>query len=180
MRILQNMFFVGTLMMSQRLMSAKIETIVSKYCKQLPRHIVFGIIETESGFKNQINKNEPNRKQSIGIMQMQMDTAKFIKCGAKRTKDLLDIEWNIACGCKYLKWQLNRYGEIHKMIASYNAGQAFTCKTGITKKSKKKCMRGQFTNQEYVNKVIANSYKLIENDIRNQLQSREKDANIRD
>lgn len=153
------MFFIGftTIITAHASTKSTVGDLVKKHCKGIDYHIVMGQIQTESSFRNIANKNEPNGIPSVGLMQVQWPTAKWMKCGFKSEQGLYDPEGNIYCGCKYLRWQLKRYkGDYHAALAAYNAGTAFTCRIS------KNCKQGSFVNQSYVDKVIKNSKQFME------------------
>lgn len=137
----------------------KIIDTVKRNCSAINLYVVLGIIKTESNFKNLTSSNDSDGIPSIGYMQVKWPTAKFIDCGLKTAKGLYSLESNIRCGCKYLKYQLTRYKDYREVIAAYNAGTAFKCRTGKTK-SGKACTIKKFVNQDYVDTVIQNICKI--------------------
>jgi hypothetical protein len=64
----------------------------------------------------QFNPKAISKKNAIGIMQLTPDTAKYLKV------DPHDVDENIHGGIKYLKENLDRFGDLNKALAGYNAG----------------------------------------------------------
>jgi len=77
-------------------MIESIMMLVGLYCND--PILAMAIIKQESNFKNIVNTNEG----STGLMQVLPSTASWIECEATSQKELMDLEKNIACGCKYL------------------------------------------------------------------------------
>lgn len=120
------------------------------YC-QNPR-LAMAIMKVESSYNTQAVNGD-----SYGLMQVRWPTAKMIKCVSSNThKELLGAESNIKCGCKYLNTLSQKYKKLTDQIASYNAGEARICKTGILRPSNRPCLIGKYINQEYVDKVFSN------------------------
>jgi len=126
-------------------MIATIIALVQLHCAD--PQLTMAIIEIETDFRNVTTE-----EGSVGLMQVRPQTAKWLQCKATTTKQLLNPELNIKCGCKYLKKLSSRYSKQKKVIAAYNAGSAIVCKDGKLKGGKS-CKIGQFINQHYVNKV---------------------------
>ena len=151
-RSLRSLFLIATLITNNAIaIEKKILKPVNKYCQGIKKEVVLGIIRIESNFKN--TRKHPNN--GIGYMQVRLKTAKWIKCGARKNRDL-HIAWmNIKCGCEYFKQGLNRFdGDYKKAIAAYNAGDAINCITGRLNNGKR-CKIGKLINQEYVDSVLA-------------------------
>jgi soluble lytic murein transglycosylase-like protein len=129
----------------------KIMRPINKYCEGIKKEVVLGIIRIESNFKN-TGKNPSN---GIGYMQVKLRTARWIKCGARKNRDLRVPSINVKCGCQYLRLTLDKFsGNYAKAIAAYNAGSAINCKTGRLRNGKR-CKIGKLINQQYVNTVLA-------------------------
>jgi soluble lytic murein transglycosylase-like protein len=118
--------------------------------------LALAIMKVESNF---INTRAPT-EDSTGIMQIRPSTAQWIGCKAKSEQDLLNIELNIRCGCRYLARLSHQYSKLKDVISAYNAGQARLCTKGILRPSGKSCIIGHYINQDYVNKVMG-AYELI-------------------
>lgn len=102
---------------AQRIINA-VTSASQKY--NFPEAYIYGIIETESNFRNL----KANSADARGVMQVTPGTsAKQVGC----TGDLYNIEYNIECGVKYFAW-LRQYSShfgiknLSDMAASYNCG----------------------------------------------------------
>lgn len=120
-----------------------------QYCRN--PILALSIIEVESNFRNIRAKDEP----STGLMQVKPSTAQWIKCIAQSEKDLLNIDLNVRCGCRYLARIADTYPRLKDQIASYNAGAVKKCYTGTVHPSGKSCPIGGYINQDYVDKVMS-------------------------
>ena len=95
---------------------------VSRVSKQynFPEAYIYGIIETESNFRNL----KANRADARGVMQVTPKTsAAEVGC----TGNLYNIEYNIECGVKYFDWMrknAKHYGinNLSDLAAAYNCG----------------------------------------------------------
>jgi soluble lytic murein transglycosylase-like protein len=120
--------------------------------------LAMSIIQQETRFRNIVNESEG----STGLMQILPSTAKWIECEAKTQIELMDIEKNIACGCKYLDILQNQHlkakmpAALGDVISSYNAGSVRFCRTGTLKPSGNKCKIGHYINSDYVGAVVSN------------------------
>ncbi|MCH8290263.1 lytic transglycosylase domain-containing protein [Candidatus Poribacteria bacterium] len=106
-------------------------------------NLIRAIISVESNWNANAIAEESNVNDfSYGLMQIRKDTADFLGFTGE-AGELLNPSLNIRLGVKYLKRQLLRYNnQTDWAIAAYNAGTA--SKRG-----------NQFTNQTYVDKVLA-------------------------
>ena len=90
--------------------------------RNLDAFLVMGIISAESGF----DKNARSHKDAKGLMQITGETAAW--CIEKLDVDAPDgmtedPGTNIAIGCAYFEYLLERYGgNIRTAVAAYNAG----------------------------------------------------------
>jgi len=75
--------------------------------------LVRAVIKVESNF----NPKAVSRKGARGLMQIMPDTAREF-----RLDDPFSPKQNIAAGTKYLKQQLDSFGDIKLGLAAYNAG----------------------------------------------------------
>lgn len=82
--------------------------------------LVFAVIKVESGF----DKKALSRAGSIGLMQLQAETADFVafRLGVGKY-DLYDAKTNIRFGCYYLKYLFNKFDNQKTVLAAYNAGE---------------------------------------------------------
>lgn len=103
------------------------------------------IIQVESNYYN-----VQSAEGSLGLMQVQLPTARYMKCNT----DLMDPIVNIKCGCKFLNHLLSKY-KLNDAIASYNAGSPRLCRTGHLRPSGKACSIGKYINDDYVTKVLS-------------------------
>ena len=116
-----------------------------------PESYIYGIIETESNFRNL----KANRHDARGVMQVTPGTsAKQVGCSG----DLYNIEYNIECGVKYFDWMrknAKHYGinNLSDLAAAYNCGPG-CFKSGRWKNIK------ETTN--YIKKVPAYANKIAE------------------
>lgn len=78
----------------------------------LPTGLFDAMIIRESGYQAAIY----SPKNAFGLTQLMPDTAKGL--GVNR----YDIEQNLRGGAKYLRQQLDRFGQVHLALAAYNAG----------------------------------------------------------
>ena len=79
----------------------------------LPENLVRAVVLTESGGR----ANALSPKGAVGYMQVLPSTGK--EMGAS---DLRDTWQNIYAGAKYLRKQLDRFGNLEHALAAYNAG----------------------------------------------------------
>ncbi len=81
---------------------------------RLTPELVAAVIEAESDFRPRLI----SEKNAQGLMQIVPSTGHLF--GAH---DLFDPEQNIVAGTKYLKYLLDRFGNLHMALAAYNAGE---------------------------------------------------------
>ncbi len=90
--------------------------------RKLDAFLVMGIISAESGF----DKNAQSHKDAKGLMQLTEDTASWCMGNLQvevPEGDLANPGTNIAIGCAYLEYLIDRYdGNIETASAAYNAG----------------------------------------------------------
>jgi len=116
----------------------------------VPTALILAHIKQESNFNPNAIREEPAiNDASIGLMQVLVQTAKFIDKSATREK-LFDPWYNISIGTQYLSYQKTRYDDIKDVIASYNAGSAY-----VDQNNKYVSKSGNDV-QNYVDRVYAN------------------------
>jgi len=89
---------------------------------QLDPALVAAVIFEESGFED----GSRSKAGAVGLMQLMPTTAIWIatKTGGAdfRVTDLTDPGVNIAYGCWYLRYLIDRYGSSELALAAYNGG----------------------------------------------------------
>lgn len=85
--------------------------------------LVSAVIYEESRF----NPYSNSHRGAVGLMQLMPDTAEYI---SKKLKDknfssdaIADIDQNIRYGAYYLRYLSDKYQDLDKTLASYNAGE---------------------------------------------------------
>lgn len=106
--------------------------------------LVKAVIKVESNHKS----NAVSNKGAQGIMQIMPDTAREL-----RLDDPFDPEQNIIAGTKYLKQQLESFGDIRLGLAAYNAGPGRVSPQGMLVYIPE--------TQSYVAKVLQEYQRLI-------------------
>lgn len=106
----------------------------------IPENLLYSICYIESNHNpHVVTPADGGQHTSVGLCQIQDRTAKEMGfTGA--SKDLLHVGENSMYAAKYLRFQLDRYGNIPDAVASYNRGSVLK-------------VRGKYSNQEYVDKV---------------------------
>ncbi len=96
-----------------------VETEAKKY--NLDKYFVYAVIECESGF----DPKAESAVGAVGLMQIMPDTFTWIGGKLKDTTDFSDAtdpETNIAYGCWFYGWLMERYEDEKTAIAAYHAG----------------------------------------------------------
>ncbi len=88
-----------------------IEVYSNKY--GIDKDLVHAVIQVESDY----NPLAVSKKGAMGLMQLHFETAKDLG-----VHNPFDVEKNIDGGIRYLKEMLDRYGDIRRTLAAYNAG----------------------------------------------------------
>lgn len=103
----------------------KHKEVIEKYSEKynLDPYYILSIINTESKF----DANARSHKDAVGLMQITIDTGKWIseEMGlTDYTEDkLYDEEYNIMMGCWYLDNLRTEFGDLDLVAAAYNAGR---------------------------------------------------------
>ena len=126
-------------------------------------YLVLAITRIESrnnSFATLADKRPEGDFTSRGLMQIIPATAE--RFGVKNAQNLYNWQTNVSVGMKYLIELSLIYGDdMPRILAAYNAGKVFICMTGRTK-SGKRCKRGKFVNQPYVDKVMTEYANILE------------------
>lgn len=88
----------------------------------LKSELVFAIVKVESDF----DKNAISKAGARGLMQIMSSTASWIaeKIGEEYSDDkLFEPEFNIKCGCYYLRYLCDKFSDEDAAICAYNAGE---------------------------------------------------------
>ena len=100
-----------------------VETYSEKY--NVDKYLIYAIIKAENNFDN----HAVSSKEAKGLMQLMKNTAKDItkKLELKIQDDeienrLLDSEFNINLGTKYISILLEKYNSVELALIAYNAG----------------------------------------------------------
>ena len=82
---------------------------------RLQRALIDAVIRTESAYRPYARSDSG----ALGLMQLMPKTAESLG-----VTDPFDPEQNIRAGARYLRMQIDRFGDIHTALAAYNAGPA--------------------------------------------------------
>ena len=99
------------------------EEYVEKYSNEyeMDSNLIFAIIKAESNFDQEAVSN----KEAKGLMQLMyptaIDVAKILDLEINEEK-VLDPEYNIMLGTKYISMLFNKYQNVALALAAYNAG----------------------------------------------------------
>lgn len=118
--------------------------------------LVKAICFVESSFNPNASRQEPRvQDESIGLMQLRTDTARWLMGWQDWTRDAIAAELRrpeqaLHIGFKYLAYQRHRYRtrDREKLAAAYNAGSII-----------KRRITGDYMNRGYVDKVLAAAAK---------------------
>ena len=110
----------------------KYEDYVEENAKKynIDKYLIYAVIKAESNF----NETAESSKGAKGLMQLMENTAKDI---LKKTDDIemkkeeldtkiLEPQYNIALGTKYISILTEKYGNIELALVAYNAGSGNT------------------------------------------------------
>ncbi|MCI9575781.1 MAG: lytic transglycosylase domain-containing protein [Clostridiales bacterium] len=89
----------------------------------LEPELVYAIIKAESDF----NPEAVSSVGAMGLMQMTPSTFEWVQTmipsdPAYEKEALFDPEVSIRYGCKYLAWNLKKFGDLETALCAYNAG----------------------------------------------------------
>lgn len=91
-----------------------VKTVAERY--EVDEDLIKAVIQQESGF----SPKAVSPKDARGLMQVLPETGK--RLGVTRAENLFDPEINIYVGTKYLKQQIDKYGDLKLALAAYNCG----------------------------------------------------------
>lgn len=103
----------------------KFETEIIACANQydLPAELIASVINVESSFK----ENSRSNKDAIGLMQLKLTTANYMNELNSQEEiseeDLFSPSTNINLGCQYLRYLIDKFGQVDTALASYNAGE---------------------------------------------------------
>lgn len=100
----------------------EINVAAKKYT--LPPYLIASVINVESGY----DKNAESNKDALGLMQIKLSTANYLIDYFKldetlEEKSLFNAKTNIRYGGMYLKYLLDKFGDVNTALAAYNAGE---------------------------------------------------------
>lgn len=95
--------------------SAHLEHLTQRYARDnnLSPTLVQAVMQVESGY----NTRARSSKGAMGLMQLMPETARELG-----VRDPWDPAQNVAGGARYLRQQLDRFGDLTLALAAYNAG----------------------------------------------------------
>ena len=88
----------------------------------LDASLVFAVVEVESGW----NPSTRSPKGAMGLMQLMRGTASELG-----VEDPYEPWQNLDAGCRYLRRQIDRFGDLSLALAAYNAGPERVSRGGI-------------------------------------------------
>ena len=114
---------------TRTVLEAEIDRAADAY--GLRRAVLRALVRVESAF----NPKAVSRVGAMGIAQIM--PANHRRCGLPDANKLWDATYNLRCGAKILREELDQHGDLHKALTVYNCGKV-------------KCAEGQ----RYAAKVI--------------------------
>lgn len=92
--------------------------IVVQYSGKLDPLLVMSVIKVESSFR----QNAVSHVGAYGLMQVMPETAEWLKKKFKVDYDYKTLEGNVALGCLYLNYLLEKDGSLQAALVHYNTG----------------------------------------------------------
>ena len=108
--------------------------------------LALAIARVESS-QNSLSRNADH----YGMMQIKLGTARMLGYTGK-LKGLFDWRQNLDIALQYLSEKYEEYASVPQVVAAYNAGKVYICRTGMSNGTP--CARGRFVNQKYVDDVM--------------------------
>ncbi|ODN31130.1 lytic transglycosylase domain-containing protein [Fervidobacterium thailandense] len=121
MRVFITAFLTATLVLLfilYKLFPLKYYSYVLLYCDDLDPLLVMSVIRTESSFR----ENAVSPLGAYGLMQVMPQTAEWLNSRFKKNYDYRTVEGNIALGCLYLNYLLEKDGNLEDALIHYNTG----------------------------------------------------------
>lgn len=115
---------------SRTVLEAEVERAADAY--GLSRKVLKALVKVESAY----NPNAVSRVGARGIAQIMPFNAK--RCGLPNADHLWDPTYNLRCGARILREELDQHGDLQRALTVYNCGRV-------------KCSEGQ----KYAKKVLA-------------------------
>ncbi len=91
---------------------------ILKYSGSLDPLLVLSVIRVESSFR----ENAVSNYGAIGLMQVTPDTAEWLNKRYRTNFDVHNPSDNIALGCMYLQYLLEKDGNLETALVHYNTG----------------------------------------------------------
>ena len=110
--------------------------------------LVLAVSKVESSNDSKVIGRQDPHDIHYGLMQLKLGTARLLGFRG-HPKDLLQWKTNLKLGIDYLNEKLEKHHSVQAAAAAYNAGAPYICRKGNG------CKKGSFTNQGYVDLVMA-------------------------
>ena len=124
--------------------------------------LIASVIHAESRFR----EGQVSHRGAVGLMQIMPATAVFIgdKIGIANADEVLDIpSFNITLGTAYLRYLLDKFGDLETALFAYNAGEGKVAKWmatddfGRMEDGRRVLVRSPYPGaNEYVRRVMGN------------------------
>ncbi len=124
----------------RRLSRGEMNSLAERKAREygLSPELVKSVIEVESNW----DPRARSRKGALGLMQLMPETAKELG-----VRNPFDPEANIDGGTRYLKYLIERFGDLELALAAYNAGPTVVEKYGMVPPIRE--------TREYVRKILS-------------------------